>query len=86
MLNLRPSLQKFSSALNRYISEGSQSKSDKEDLLDYKKKRQSYNLLMLKKLGLDEYIEKSGQLLTQWARGKTIPPGGDVQVQMDADT
>ncbi|MFC1909679.1 DUF3795 domain-containing protein [Chloroflexota bacterium] len=42
-----------------------------------------YNLLMLKKLGLEEYIQKSGQLQTQWARGKTIPPGSDVQVQMD---
>ena len=44
-----------------------------------------YNLLMLKKLGLEEYIEQSGQLITQWARGKTIPPGSDVQVQIDTD-
>jgi len=39
-----------------------------------------YNLLMLKKLGLDEYIEKSGQLATQWVRGKTPILGGDVQL------
>ena len=39
-----------------------------------------YNLLMLKKLGLDEYIQKSGELSTQWVRGKTPIPGGDVQV------
>ena len=45
-----------------------------------------YNLLMLKKLGLDKYIEESGQLLTLWVRGKTIPPGSDVQIQMDTDT
>ncbi len=39
-----------------------------------------YNLLMLKKLGLDEYIEKSGEIATQWVRGKTPILGGDVQV------
>jgi len=39
-----------------------------------------YNLLMLKKLGLDKYIQKSGELSTQWVRGKTPIPGGDVQV------
>jgi len=44
-----------------------------------------YNLLMLKKLGLEEYIKKSGQLQTQWARGKTILPGDDVKFQMDAE-
>lgn len=41
-----------------------------------------YNLLMLKKLGLDEYIEKSGELSTQWVRGKTPILGGDVQVNV----
>jgi len=40
-----------------------------------------YNLLMLKKLGLDEYIRRSSELLTQWARGKTPIPGDDVQIQ-----
>jgi hypothetical protein len=39
-----------------------------------------YNLLMLKKLGLDEYIRQSGKIATQWVRGKTPIPGGDVQV------
>jgi hypothetical protein len=39
-----------------------------------------YNLLMLKKLGLDEYIEKSGEIAKQWVRGKTPTMGGDVQV------
>jgi len=39
-----------------------------------------YNLLMLKKLGLDEYIRKSGELIVQWARGKTLILGDDVQV------
>jgi hypothetical protein len=39
-----------------------------------------YNLLMLRKLGLDEYIRKSGELVIKWARGKTPIPGGDVQV------
>lgn len=39
-----------------------------------------YSLLMLKKLGLDEYIRKSGEIATQWVRGKTPLPGGDVQV------
>jgi hypothetical protein len=35
---------------------------------------------MLKKLGLDEYIEKSGEIAKQWVRGKTPTMGGDVQV------
>jgi hypothetical protein len=35
---------------------------------------------MLKKLGLDEYIRKSADISTQWVRGKTPIPGGDVQV------
>ncbi|MBN1692309.1 MAG: DUF3795 domain-containing protein [Dehalococcoidales bacterium] len=39
-----------------------------------------YNLLMLKKLGLDEYIERSGELLRQWARGETPVLGDDVQI------
>jgi hypothetical protein len=39
-----------------------------------------YNLLMLKKLGLDEYIQKSRELVVQWARGKTPVLGDDVQV------
>ena len=39
-----------------------------------------YNLLMLKKLGLDEYIRESGELSLQWVRGRTPIPGGDVQV------
>ncbi|MBN1161968.1 MAG: DUF3795 domain-containing protein [Dehalococcoidales bacterium] len=39
-----------------------------------------YNLLMLKRLGLDEYIRKSGELLKQWARGKTPVFGDDVRI------
>jgi hypothetical protein len=39
-----------------------------------------YNLLMLSRLGLDRYIQNSGELLTRWARGKTPVPGDDVQV------
>jgi len=39
-----------------------------------------YNLLMLKKLGLEEYIRKSGEISIQWVRGKTHIPGDDVQV------
>jgi hypothetical protein len=39
-----------------------------------------YNLLMLKKLGLDEYIAKSGEIAKQWVRGRTPILGGDVQV------
>ena len=39
-----------------------------------------YNLLMLQKLGLDEYIRKSQEISLQWVRGRTPIPGGDVQV------
>jgi hypothetical protein len=39
-----------------------------------------YNLLMLKKLGLDEYIRQSPEISLQWVRGRTPIPGGDVQV------
>ncbi len=39
-----------------------------------------YNLLMLKKLGLDEYIRRSGEISLQWVKGKTPILGGDVQV------
>jgi hypothetical protein len=39
-----------------------------------------YNLLMLKKLGLDEYIRQSGEISLQWVRGRTTAFGGDVQV------
>ena len=39
-----------------------------------------YNLLMLKKLGLDEYIRKSEEISLQWVRGRTAGFGGDVQV------
>jgi len=39
-----------------------------------------YNLLMLKKLGLEEYIRQSGKLATQWVKGKMQSPGGNVQV------
>jgi hypothetical protein len=39
-----------------------------------------YNLLMLKKLGLAEYIQQSGEMHIRWARGKTSPPGSDVQL------
>ncbi len=39
-----------------------------------------YNLLMLKRLGLDEYIQKSGELVRQWAKGKTPNLGDDIQV------
>ena len=39
-----------------------------------------YNLLMLKKLGLDEYIRQSGKISLQWVRGRTTGFGGDVQV------
>jgi hypothetical protein len=35
---------------------------------------------MLKKLGLDEYISKSGEIALQWVKGKMLQPGGDVQV------
>lgn len=40
-----------------------------------------YNLLMLKKLGLDEYIRQSSEISAQWVRGRTSGFGGDVQVQ-----
>ena len=39
-----------------------------------------YNLLMLKKLGLDEYIRQSGKISLQWVRGRTTGFGGDVQI------
>lgn len=39
-----------------------------------------YNLLMLQKLGLDEYIRQSPEISRQWVRGKTPTFGGDVQV------
>ena len=39
-----------------------------------------YNLLMLKKLGLDEYIRQSGKISAQWVRGRTSTLGGDVRV------
>ncbi|MBN1189499.1 MAG: DUF3795 domain-containing protein [Dehalococcoidales bacterium] len=39
-----------------------------------------YNLLMLKKLGLEEYIRRSPELVLQWARGKTPALGDDVRV------
>ena len=39
-----------------------------------------YNLLMLQKLGLKDYIRKSPELVKQWARGKTLVLGDDVQV------
>ena len=39
-----------------------------------------YNLLMLKKLGLDSYIIGSGALWSQFARGRTPVDGDDVQM------
>jgi hypothetical protein len=42
-----------------------------------------YNLLMLKKLGMEEYIKQSSDILTRWVRGSTPTFGGDVQVQAD---
>jgi hypothetical protein len=39
-----------------------------------------YNLLMLQKLGLDEYIRQSPEISLQWVRGRTTGFGGDVQV------
>lgn len=39
-----------------------------------------YNLLILKKLGLEDFVAKSRELRSQYARGKTPVPGGDVQV------
>ena len=39
-----------------------------------------YNLLMLKRLGLDEYIRQSGKIAAQWVRGRTPTLGGDVHV------
>jgi len=39
-----------------------------------------YNLLMLKKLGLDEYVRKSSDFVRNWAKGKHPVLGDDVQV------
>ena len=39
-----------------------------------------YNLLMLKRLGLDGYITSSWKLWSQFARGRTPVDGGDVQL------
>jgi hypothetical protein len=39
-----------------------------------------YNLLMLKKLGLDEYIRQSSNISAQWVRGRTTGFGGDVKI------
>jgi hypothetical protein len=39
-----------------------------------------YNLLMLRKLGLDEYIRQSPEISLQWVRGRTTGFGGDVRV------
>ena len=39
-----------------------------------------YNLLMLKKLGLDGYIAESGNLWARFARGRTPVDGDDVRM------
>jgi hypothetical protein len=39
-----------------------------------------YNLLMLQKLGLDEYIRRSPEISAQWVRGRTTGFGGDVKI------
>lgn len=39
-----------------------------------------YNLLTLKRLGLNDYIIKSGELWSQFARGRTPVDGDDVQI------
>ncbi len=39
-----------------------------------------YNLLMLKKLGIDEYTKKGEWWALLYARGKSPVPGGDAQI------
>ncbi len=39
-----------------------------------------YNLLMLKKLGIEKYLKEGDRFWVQLARGKTPIPGDDIQV------
>jgi hypothetical protein len=40
-----------------------------------------YSLLMLRRLGLEEYIRRSGDISRQWVRGTTPVPGSDVRLR-----
>jgi len=40
-----------------------------------------YNLLMIKKLGIDDFINQGERWFIQYARGETPIPGNDIQVR-----